>query len=139
MNVYVVTALNGKPPAARARPDDGTGFSRDSTSSVGFQVQSWGTGRTAGGPDEFTKLPTVGLGDIRGISIEGTADEFCRTLERQLDRPVVNETNLEGEFSFRVAASRCAGNDFLERLRDRLHLSVTPAERRVAVVVLKPR
>jgi hypothetical protein len=30
-------------------------------------------------------------------------------------------------------------NDFLERFRDQLHLSVEPARRRIPVVVLKPR
>lgn len=82
---------------------------------------------------------TVALADIRGISIDGTADDFCLALEGALDRPVVNETGLEGEYSFHVEGSRAARNDFLERLRDQLHLSINPAERRVPVVVLKLR
>lgn len=124
-------ASRGHGPSGRRRV-----FRWERSSSVGFQVAVNGTG---GGGDDFGKLKPVGLGDIRGISLEGTADEFCRTLEIQLDRPVVNETSLKGEFSFRVKASRGAPSDFPERLRDQLHLSVTEAQRRLAVVVLKPR
>lgn len=136
MDVYVVTAGDGRPPAAKARPDDGAAFSRSSTSSVGFQVTLTGSG---GGIDELGKMKTVGLADIRSISLEGTVDDFCRTLEQQLDRPVVNETGLEGEFAFRVKAGKGAQNDFLERVREQLHLSVAPAQRRVQVVAVKAR
>jgi uncharacterized protein (TIGR03435 family) len=135
LDVYVVTAPNGRPPAAKTRLDDELDLSWHRASSVEFQVS-----RVAGGPDEFADVPkAVSIGDIRGISLEGTMDEFCRTLERQLDRPVVNGTNLDGEFAFRVEASAGIDNDFLERLRDQLDLSVTPAQRRVQIVVLKPR
>lgn len=42
----------------------------------------------------------IALASIRGISLEGPMDEFCHTLDRQLDRPVVNETNLQSEYAF---------------------------------------
>lgn len=135
LDVYVVTAPNGRPPAAKTRLDDELDLSWHRASSVEFQVS-----RVAGGPDEFADVPkAVSIDDIRGISLVGTMDEFCRTLERQLDRPVVNGTNLDGEFAFRVEASAGIDNDFLERLRVQLDLSVTPAQRRVQIVVLKPR
>jgi uncharacterized protein (TIGR03435 family) len=76
---------------------------------------------------------------IRGISADGTADEFCHTLEGTLDRPVVNETGLKGEFQFRIDDSKGAENDFLERLRDQLGLVITPAQRSVETLVLEPR
>ncbi len=81
----------------------------------------------------------VGISDIRGISLQGTLDEFCRALEHALDRPVVNETNLQGEYEFNVKAAAHGDNDFLERLHDQFNLSITPAQRRVQVVMLKPR
>ena len=80
----------------------------------------------------------VGISAIRGISVDVTADDLCRTLEISLGRPVVNETNLPGDFAFRVKASDSPENDFLERLRDELNLTVTPAQRSVEMIVLTP-
>ena len=132
MDVYVVTASDRKPPSAKpATADDGSiGFS----SSVSFtEVMTAESG-------DFGEFPNaVPIGAIRSIALDGTADEFCRTLERQLDRPVVNETNLEGEFEFHVEASRNAKNDFLDRLRQELGLAITPAKRPVETLVFTPR
>lgn len=133
MDVYVVTAVNGRPPAAAVSADDGF-FAGMSSSSVEFQVQMWGRSEAPGAPPK-----AVALGDIRGIALEGTMDEFCRTVERQLDRPVVNESQLEGAFAFHAQARRDGPNDFLDRLRDQLHIAIAPATRRVAIVTLKPR
>ncbi len=123
VDVYVVTALNGKPPEVKARPTGDLMFTRSATSSVEYQV-------TRGAPR------AVSLGDIRGISLEGTMDEFCRTLERDLDRPVVNESNLSGDFVFRVKPGT---GDFLGRLREQMNLDITPTERSVQVVVLRQK
>jgi uncharacterized protein (TIGR03435 family) len=69
------------------------------------------------------------------VSIDGSADEFCHMLEAQLDRPVVNETNLAGEFAFRVESTKGAANDFLTHLRDQLGLVITPAQRNIEALV----
>ncbi len=135
MDVYVVTTANGKPPTPLARPDDDQSFVGFSSSSVEFQNP-----RAPGNPDDIPDFrKPVALSDIRGISLEGTLDDFCRTLEHQLDRPVVNETNMKGEYEFHVQLAQGAGNDFLARLRDRYNLSIAPAQRRVEIVTLKPR
>jgi uncharacterized protein (TIGR03435 family) len=131
-DVYVVTTANGKSPTPLAKPDDASSFVGASFSQVEFQHPN-----AADSLDEFPA--PVALAAIRGISLEGTLDEFCRTLEGALDRPVVNETNLKGEYEFSVKASKDGENDFLQRLRDQFNLSITPAQRRVEVVVLKPR
>lgn len=60
-------------------------------------------------------------------------------MESTLDQPVVNETDLKGEFVFRIEDSKGAENDFLERLRDQLGLVITPAQRSVETLVLEPR
>ena len=134
-DVYVVTAADGKPPTPLARPDDGPSFVGASFSRVEVQ-----TPKVAGSPDEFPDpLKPVTLANIRGISLEGTLDDFCRALEGGLDRPVVNETNLKGEYEFNVKAGADGENDFLERLRGQLNLSINPAQRRVQVVVFTPR
>jgi uncharacterized protein (TIGR03435 family) len=132
VDVYVVSAVpNRKPPAVEARPDEGmSGFT-----SSGMQFETAG-----GGLDEMLEgMKPQSIGAIRSVSTEGTADEFCHTLERVLDRPVVNETNLEGEFKFRVENSDGAENDFLQRLRDQLGLVITPAQRNVETLVFEPR
>jgi uncharacterized protein (TIGR03435 family) len=98
------------------------------------------TPEIASGQSRKAVLPKAhSITAVRGISVEGTTDKFCQALERDLDRPVVNETNLQGEFAFDVRASHTATNDFLERLRDQLGLVITPAERNVEVLVFNPR
>ena len=58
---------------------------------------------------------------------------------RDLDRPVVNETDLKGEFQFRIEDSKGAENDFPERLRDQLGLVITPAQKSAETLVLEAR
>jgi uncharacterized protein (TIGR03435 family) len=128
VNVYVVTAVaNHKPPALQPRLHEGMGgYSKSSV--VGFE--------TVGGLDEALEgMKPLSINAIRSVSIDGSADEFCHMLEAQLDRPVVNETNLEGEFAFRVESTKGAANDFLKHLRDQLGLVITPAQRNIEALV----
>jgi uncharacterized protein (TIGR03435 family) len=128
VNVYVVTAVaNHKPPALQPRLHEGTGgYSK--SSSIGFE--------TVGGLDEALEgMKPLSINGIRSVSIDGTADEFCHMLEAQLDRPVVNETNLEGEFEFSVESTKGAANDFPEHFRDQSGLVITPAQRNIEALV----
>lgn len=52
---------------------------------------------------------------------------------------MVNETGMKGRYAFNVKAGHGSPNDFLDRLRDQFNLTITPAQRRVQVVMLKPR
>jgi uncharacterized protein (TIGR03435 family) len=133
MDVYVVTALDDRrPPAVSGQPDSGGGFI---SISIGFESLA----RT-GDPYDFEGMPkTFSLSAVTSISMEGTAEEFCKTLERSLDRPVVNETDLQGRFEFRVDRSATSNGDFLARLRDELGLIIEPAERDVQLLVFNPR
>ena len=135
MDVYIVTTANGKPPTPKAQSDDDLGFSGAGFSRVEFHHPE----ATDVSDELFDFGKPVGIGEIRGISIEGTLDDFCRTLEFGLDRPVVNETNLKGTYEFDLKAGAGGDNDFLARLRDQFDLSITPGQRRVQMVVLKPR
>jgi uncharacterized protein (TIGR03435 family) len=134
LDVYVVNKANGKSPAPLSRSDDdpggGASFSR-------VEIRN---PKYVGAPGELPSLiKPASLGDVQAISFEGKVGEFCRTLEYGLDRPMVNETNLDGEYAFHLNAGSESENNFLERLRDQLNLSIAPAERRVQMVVLKPR
>ena len=130
LDVYIVKASNGRPPAVKRRAEHiSLGLS-----SVEFQVS-----RVAGEGDAFTDPPkAVAIDAIRGISVEGTMDDFCRRLEAKLDRPLIDETNLQGEFRFHVKASDAEKNDFLDRLRDQLGLVITPVQRNVEILALRP-
>jgi uncharacterized protein (TIGR03435 family) len=130
VDVYVMTALDRKPPAAKSRRQEG--FS--TFSNIEFQSTD-----TLGDGDFFAEPKAVSIGGIRGIGMEGTTDDFCRALERTLDRPVMNETHIEGQFEFKVKASETANNDFLEHLRDQLGLVVTEARRNVEILSFQPR
>jgi hypothetical protein len=79
------------------------------------------------------------IGSVRSVSINGTVDQFCHWLETGLDRPVVNETTLEGIFRFDVKSSEGKENDFLERLRGQTGIVISPAERNIETLVFEPR
>jgi uncharacterized protein (TIGR03435 family) len=131
VDAYVLSlATNGKLPPAKPHVDEGMGGF--SSSDVSFE--------SPGGPDEPIAEPkSATVGGLRGVSTDSTADEFCHTLESALDRPMVNETNLKGEFLFHVKDSGGAEGNFQQRLREQLGLVITPGQREVEMVVIDPR
>jgi uncharacterized protein (TIGR03435 family) len=132
MDVYVVTSSGRKPPAAKPQNTEG-----------GESFASWVSteepaGQT-GDPAENAVVPeSVSIKDIRGIVLEGPMDQFCHTLEQELDLLVVNETNLKGRLAFDVKVPDESKNDFLDRLHDQLGLIVTQAQRNVEILVFNP-
>jgi uncharacterized protein (TIGR03435 family) len=129
MDVYVVTALDPRLPATKA---DGEGFFR--SFHIGFEILKDVSNESR----EVPAPTTFNLTAIRSISIDGTMDDFCEALERKLDRPFVNGTDLEGEFAFRVEPSQEENSDFLDRLRDQLGVVIAPAQRNVELLVFNP-
>jgi uncharacterized protein (TIGR03435 family) len=128
VDVYVVnTVPDRRPPAVEAQDHEGM---------RGSGIEFGGVGGTEEMQDGIKPQP---IGAIRSLSIDGTADEFCHLLESVLDRPVVDETNLEGEFKFHVERSEGAENVFLERLRDELGLVIASGQRNVEILVFEPR
>jgi uncharacterized protein (TIGR03435 family) len=131
--VYLVTALPGRTPPLINRHVAGS-MAFGSSRSVQFTSDSGdNSAKVLGG------VKPLSVSALSGISLDGTADEFCRTLEEIVDRPVVNETNLEGDFKFRLERGKGSANDFLERLRDQLGLIITPAVRNVEIIVFDSR
>jgi uncharacterized protein (TIGR03435 family) len=129
VQAYVVTALPGREPAPlKPTPEGAMGKS----SRVQFETVS-------GAENELEALKPQRLNRIRGVWIDGTADEFCHTLENLLDHPVVNETNLHGEFRFRVESSKGTSNNFLKHLRDQLGLEITTGNRDVEFLTFLAR
>lgn len=130
VDVYVFTvAEQGKLPAVE--PRTGGAMGGFSSSSVEFQ--------TEGGMDEVLgRMKPQPIAAIRAVSEAGSADEFCHTLETMHDRPMVNETNLEGDFVFRVESNAGRVSSFSERLREQLGLAIAPAQRNVEFLVIEP-
>lgn len=133
MDVYVVTAENRQPPPAKARNSSSGGDIRSGF--MEFESPDLSDALKEG----VGSSKAVDLNAVRGIGLDGTMDEFCHWLERQIDRPVVNETHLQGNFHFDVRSNPNAQNDFLDRLRDQSGLVITPAQRDVEMLVFKPR
>jgi uncharacterized protein (TIGR03435 family) len=132
LDVYVVTAPDRKPPLAKARTSDEMLVSNSKMSDVGYET-------TSGLDEELERSEPLSIAAIRSVGMEGTADELCDLLEGELDRPMVNETNLHGEFEFDVKSTEGVENDFLDRLRDQSGLAITPAHRNVEILVFLPR
>ena len=91
MDVYVVTVDANHKPVMKPRSQDGMGFVGGT--SFGFESVEH--------EEERVSAP-ANLGAMTSAAMTGTADDFCHDLEEDLDRPVVNETNLQGEFEVDV-------------------------------------
>jgi uncharacterized protein (TIGR03435 family) len=130
MDVYVLTAPNG-PGAAMKRH-----FTKMTTAEL--------TGFTgADSSDDFGKVTVFGQdctdkGSSTGISVEAsTISDFRRTLEGDLDRVLLDETHLAGSFDFTVG-NYTSQQQLFQLLHDQLGLVVTPAERNVTVLAVRP-
>ena len=130
MDVYVVTVDANHKPVMKPRSEDGMGF----VGGVSWGSESVEHEEMRGGSK------AVSLGAVTSAMMAGTADDFCHDLEEDLDRPVVNETNLQGTFEVDVEEPVGGGkNDFLERLRGTTGLVIGPGQRNVEVLVFEGR
>jgi hypothetical protein len=129
-DVYVLSAPDGQSPAIRdARDDAGSGFSGGSFS---FSLPAFDD--VAPTPESFrARFPTeeswrkaMTATSISSISMaNGTMDEFLRSLEEALDRPVVDETGLPGRYDIDLHGDREDGGTIFKRVRDELGLMLT--------------
>ncbi|HWG16504.1 MAG TPA: TIGR03435 family protein [Acidobacteriaceae bacterium] len=130
MDVYVLTAPNG-PGAAMKRH-----FTKMTTAEL--------TGFTgADSSDDLGKVTVFGQdctdkGSSTGISVEASSiSDFRRTLEGDLDRVLLDETHLAGSFDFTVG-NYTSQQQLFQVLHDQLGLVITPAERNVTVLAVRP-
>jgi uncharacterized protein (TIGR03435 family) len=73
-----------------------------------------------------------------GITVEGgTIAEFRRTLEPDLDRVLVDETKLHGSYDFKIGMY-ANQTQLFELMRVGLGLVVTPEQRKVTVLAVRP-
>jgi uncharacterized protein (TIGR03435 family) len=134
VDVYVVTTAGGTPPPANPL----LRRAAMNFDSMGMSFDMDGEG------DEAAPSKRPGLSAVRSFSMgEGTVEDFRRSLEASLDRPVVDETGLTGVYDFAMKGDENANtieekNDFLERMRDQLHLTIKPGRRGVETLVFHP-
>jgi uncharacterized protein (TIGR03435 family) len=157
MDVYVLTAPNGAISATRtsldepgsfgwvdiqtpaAAPDTFTGFSDPPWRRDEDEAPTEDELSTMAG--EFLKSLAGGwkrgTASIRGISAASTVAQLCEMLEATLDRPVIDETNLDGTYDLNIRTLAESGEEFLHSLCDRLGLAATPARRNVTMLVAR--
>lgn len=124
-DVYVVSVEPGRrPPVERAG-----GFG-SSASSVGLSVAGmWG--------QSVDSLRPQSVDSLYSLAEDGTMDDLCHDLEGSLDRPVVNETHLEGRYRIEVQLPDDPKESFLTLLRERTGLVITPGQRKIMFLRFK--
>jgi uncharacterized protein (TIGR03435 family) len=134
MDAYVMTALEGKTPPAKD-PNETSGGSASWSSQL-VEIAPTDDGR----PPTIQEIrKSVSTGTVGISAYSDTIDEFRRTLEDALQRPIADETNLQGTHDFRAQGEARSASDFLQQLRDQLGLVLTQAQRRVEMLVVKLR
>lgn len=139
-DVYVMTALEGKTPAAKSEDER---FGGTFVSSSGFTrtiAVPHGASRKeveeALAKQEEADEELANLASISAFS--STMKDFREGLERGLKRPVIDETKLIGSYDLAVKGEAQSTEEFLGLLRDQLGLVLTPAQRSIDVVVVRP-
>jgi uncharacterized protein (TIGR03435 family) len=137
-DVYVMTALAGKTPPAKTGPESfGGGF----TGISGFEFAlPAGTEPT---PEALKKAMQEAMRHPENIGIANisasntTMDDFRRDLERSLDRPVIDETGLDGVYDIAVSGNAKNTDEFIHALREQTGIVLTPATRNIEFVILR--
>jgi uncharacterized protein (TIGR03435 family) len=77
-------------------------------------------------------------GAITGISLgHGTMEDFCDLLEQGLDRPVVDETGLTGQYDIDLPSRDPGTTDLAQRLHTELGFTLTKGQRNVVHLVMR--
>ena len=157
LDVYVLTAPNGAISATRTSLDEPGSFgwvdiqtpASAPDNFIGFSDPPWRRDENEAPTDdelsnmagEFLKSLAGGwkrgTASIRGMSATSTVAQLCEMLEATLDRPVIDETNLDGAYDLDIRTQAESGEQFLHALCDRLGLAATPARRNVTMLVVR--
>jgi uncharacterized protein (TIGR03435 family) len=142
MDVYVLTAPDGQSPAVRdSQQFGGAGMS---SASFAFALPDFDDGPPtiesfqARFPTSELLWKAVSDGSIGGMSVSnGTMEGFCHILEQGLDRPVVDETGLNGRYDIELQGDSASTSEFLQRLHRQLGLALTLGRRDVTMLVVR--
>ena len=137
-DVYVMTALEGKTPPAK------TGDASLGGGSIGWSTRQFTVAAPPGGgppTPEMIRGAVTSLKKVAAMStiFAGNADmaEFRRALEDGLERPIIDETNLDGTYDLATKESANSTEEFLGMLRDQLGLVLTPENRNIEMLVIR--
>jgi uncharacterized protein (TIGR03435 family) len=140
MDVFVVTAPYGPGPKLRPAEDAmGGGF-----------ISSFGTSFALPkgqqpAPETIEKAleqqrASSGFTMLDNFSASGvTIEDFCKMLEKGLDRKVVDETHLTGHYDFNVVRGDRTRDGFFDMLREQLGLAFTPERRDLPMLVVRSK
>lgn len=139
VEVYVLTAIQGKTPPAKSG-DGGLDGGFTSSSGVEFSLPP-GTPNTPEAIDqalrEMMKHPeNTGISNISASNT--TMDEFCRQLEEGLGRPVIDESGLDGVYDLEVRGNAKSTEEFIQMLRQQTGLVLTAGTRSVEYLRVMP-
>jgi uncharacterized protein (TIGR03435 family) len=74
---------------------------------------------------------------LGGINASLTIRELCETIEDGLDRPLIDETGLDGTYAINVQTDVTTTAAFLRALSDKLGLVATPGRRDVRTLIIR--
>ena len=126
-DVYVVSHQPGREPPLE-KP---SGFELSGHPGGGASETSVGFTGSQDLNDNMERPRAQNLDALFSIAEEGTMDELCRDLEGSLDRPVVNETHLEGRYRVQVQTVTGSKANFVATLREQTGLVIRPERRRI--------
>ena len=138
LEVYVLTVPNG-PGAALHRHVGAQGFSGGKA--AGFLDPGDRSGQEAGDEEQITIMERNCSGVPSGggiVAIAGRLPDLGRTLEQDLDRPLVDESHLTGSYDFKVG-SYDNKESLFKLLREQLGVVVMQARRDVTVLAVRPQ
>jgi uncharacterized protein (TIGR03435 family) len=137
MDVYVVTAPYGPGPKLRLAENSMGGSIGSSGAIFALRKGQQPTPENIENAIEQQRaLSGITLGG--SISVSGsTIEDFCRALEKGLDRKVVDETHLTGRYDFDVIWGDRTGEKFFDMLREQLGLAFTPEQRDITMLVVR--
>jgi len=130
MNVYVLTAPAGPGTAMKQHR---TGMGEAEVAGFGTDAADEDSARIT-----FYGKDCSGVASSNGISVSAaTISDLRRTLEPDLDRVLLDETHLTGSYDFTVG-NYADQQELFRRLHDQLGLVITPAQRSVTVLAVRP-
>ncbi len=135
VDVYVLTAPNGP----------GSGLHRHRAGTAAMLVAQDSAEQDSAGQatDDETQITFLGK-NCDGVSSggitasAGTLGEFRRTLEPDLDRLLIDETGLKGSYDFQIG-NYSNEDELFQLLHEQLGIVVTPAQRNLTVLTVRPR
>ncbi len=138
MDVFVVTAPYGPGPKLRPAEDSmGGGFISSFGASFALPKGQQPTPETIEKAIEQQRASS-GITVLDNISVSGvTIEDFCKVLEKGLDRKVVDETHLTGHYDFNVVRGDRTRDGFFDMLREQLGLAFTSEKRDVPMLVVR--